>query len=238
MNDNPQPRFLSDDPLFTEAVAYAARLHAQQTRKSTDIPYVSHLFGVASLAIEYGADMEEAVGALLHDAAEDCGGRPRLEEIRSKFGERVAGIVEGCSDTFETPKPDWTRRKTDYIAHLRHASPSVRLVSAADKLHNARSILKDFRVHREKVFERFKKETEWDTVWYYSRLAREFVDLGGGELDKELDRVVRKVEKDLLTIFPAGRESAYRRLDAELEAARRRALSHPTHRPTGAEDKA
>jgi (p)ppGpp synthase/HD superfamily hydrolase len=222
MNDNPQPRFLSDDPLFTEAVAYAARLHAQQTRKSTDIPYVSHLFGVASIAVEYGADMEEAVAALLHDAAEDCGGKPRLEEIREKFGERVAGIVEGCTDAFETPKPDWTRRKTDYIAHLRHASPSVRLVSAADKLHNARSILKDFRVHRERVFDRFKKHTQWDTVWYYSRLAREFVDLGGGEIAAELGRVVRKIEKDLAGAIPAGREEAYRRLDAELESARRR----------------
>ncbi len=221
-DDSPWPRFLSDDPLFVEAMAYAARLHANQSRKSTDIPYVSHLFGVASIAIEYGADMDEAIGALLHDAAEDCGGKARLEEIRAKFGGRVAEIVEGCTDTFETPKPDWTRRKTDYIAHLRHASPSMRLVSASDKLHNARSILKDFRVHKERVFDRFRKHTQWDTVWYYSRLAREFVELGGGELAEEFDRVVRKLEKDLSAISPDGRDEAYARLDAELDAARAR----------------
>jgi GTP pyrophosphokinase len=217
-----QPKFSSADPLFTEALVYASRLHAAQTRKSTDIPYVSHLLGVASIAIEYGADAEEAIGALLHDAAEDCGGRPRLEEIRATFGGRVAEIVEGCTDTFETPKPEWVRRKTDYIAHMRHASPSVRLVSAADKLHNARSILKDFRVHKEGVFMRFKKETEWDTVWYYSRLAREFLELGGGEMAEELGRVVRKIENELEAVLPAGREAAYARLDGELAAARRR----------------
>jgi (p)ppGpp synthase/HD superfamily hydrolase len=221
-DDSTWPRFLSDDPKFIEALAYAARLHANQSRKTTDIPYVSHLFGVASISIEYGAGMDEAIGALLHDAAEDCGGRARLEEIRVKFGDRVAKIVEGCTDTFETPKPDWTKRKTEYIAHLRHASPSVRLVSTSDKLHNARSILKDFRVHKERVFDRFKKHTQWDTVWYYSRLAREFVELDGGELAAEFERVVRKLEKELSAVSTEGRDEAYARLDAELDAARRR----------------
>lgn len=235
MEEDSTPKFSSAAPLFTDALVYASNLHAVQVRKSTDIPYVSHLLGVASIAIEYGAAMEEAIGALLHDAAEDCGGRPRLEEIRIKFGDRVAEIVEGCTDTLEKPKPDWTRRKADYIAHLSHASPSVRLVSASDKLHNARSILKDFRVHREKVFERFKKKTEWDNVWYYSRLAREFVELGGGEIAGELGRVVRKIEKELFAILPEGRDSAYQRLDAELEDARRRALDSATHQPSGGE---
>jgi GTP pyrophosphokinase len=221
-DDGKWPKFLSDDPRFLEALTYASRLHANQSRKSTDIPYVSHLFGVASIAIEYGADMDEAIGALLHDAAEDCGGRLRLEEIKAKFGGRVAEIVEGCTDTFETPKPAWVMRKTGYIAHLRHASASIRLVSAADKLHNARSILKDFRVHKQGVFGRFKDKKEWDTVWYYSRLSREFVELGGGELAAELARVVGKIEKELLAASPEGREEAYSRLDAELEAARSR----------------
>ena len=221
-DDGKWPKFLSDDPRFLEALTYASRLHANQSRKSTDIPYVSHLFGVASIAIEYGADMDEAIGALLHDAAEDCGGRLRLEEIKAKFGVRVAEIVEGCTDTFETPKPAWVTRKTGYIGHLRHASASVRLVSAADKLHNARSILKDFRVHKQRVFGRFKDKKEWDTVWYYSRLSREFVELGGGELAAELARVVGKIEKELLAASAEGREEAYRRLDVELEAARSR----------------
>lgn len=219
-DDSSWPKFLADDPRFIEALTYACRLHASQSRKFTDIPYVSHLFGVASIAIEYGADMNEAIGALLHDAAEDCGGFLRLTEIRAKFGEQVAEIVEGCTDTFETPKPNWTERKTAYIAHLQHSSSSVRLVSAADKLHNARSILKDFRVHKKGVFERFKKETEWDTVWYYSRLSQEFIEHGGGEIARELDRVVKKIEKELIAVLHNGREDAYKRLDSKLDEAR------------------
>src|SRR5437764_1275761 len=117
---------------FYKALTYAARLHARQKRKQTDIPYVSHLLAVAGIAIEHGANEDEAIAALLHDAAEDQGGKPTLDAIRKRFGQQVATIVEGCSDTMEQKKPAWQARKTRYIAHVRDASPSIRLVSASD----------------------------------------------------------------------------------------------------------
>src|SRR5205085_11747027 len=118
---------------FEEALAFAARLHKSQLRKGTGVPYVSHLLAVAGIALEHGADEDEAIAALLHDAIEDQGGAATREEIRRRFGDRVVGIVDGCSDTDVSPKPPWRERKEAYIAHVRDASPSVRLVSAADK---------------------------------------------------------------------------------------------------------
>src|SRR5262249_26240502 len=137
---------------FDKALHYAVLIHAGQLRKGTKIPYVSHLLGVASIALEYGANETEAIGALLHDAGEDAGGRERIEDIRSRFGDEVAKIVEACTDADVLPKPPWRPRKEDYIQHIRTASASGRLVSAADKLHNARSILNDYRVHRENLW--------------------------------------------------------------------------------------
>src|SRR5688572_8301077 len=140
---------------FEQALIYAVLIHAGQVRKGTEIPYVSHLLGVASIALEYGANEDEAIGALLHDAGEDAGGRGRIEDIRQRFGDTVANVVEGCTDTDVVPKPVWRKRKEDYIAHIGSASDSVRLVSASDKLHNARAILRDYRSHGEKLWERF-----------------------------------------------------------------------------------
>src|ERR1051325_12202408 len=125
---------------FEDALSFAARLHSGQLRKGTAIPYVSHLLAVASVALEHGADEDEAIAALLHDAVEDQGGAPTREEIRRRFGDRVVEIVDGCTDAETVPKPPWRERKERYIAHVAEASPSVRLVSASDKLHNARSI--------------------------------------------------------------------------------------------------
>lgn len=211
------PRFNS--ARFREALVYAAQLHAAQTRKGTDIPYVAHLLGVASIAIEYGADEDEAIVALLHDAAEDQGGELTLGRIRTLFGERVAGIVDGCTDTYEEPKPDWAERKARYIIHLRDADTSVRLVSAADKLHNARSILKDYREVGEEVFDRFKKKTTHHTLWYYRRLADEFLRRGPEALAKELDMVVSELEAVTATARPddgGARAAVYAQLDATL----------------------
>src|ERR1022692_3881980 len=128
-------------PRFDQALQYAVLVHAGQKRKGTEIPYLAHLLGVTSIALEHGADEDEAIGALLHDAGEDAGGDGRIEDIRHRFGEPVADIVQGCTDAVTIPKPPWRKRKEDYIAHVAKASPSVRLVSAADKLHNARAIL-------------------------------------------------------------------------------------------------
>jgi (p)ppGpp synthase/HD superfamily hydrolase len=141
---------------FAEALNYTARLHAQQTRKGSDLPYISHLPGVASLTMEYGGSEEECIAALLHDAPEDQGGLPTLADIRAKFGDVVADIVDGCTDAYVeegAKKPDWEERKSKYIAHLYSSTNSVRLVSAADKLHNARAILADHREHGDKIYD-------------------------------------------------------------------------------------
>src|SRR5262249_43734156 len=159
--------------------------HSGQMRKASGIPYIAHLLGVASIALEYGANEDEAIGALLHDAAEDAGGRGRLEDIRLRFGDAVAAIVEGWTHTVQTPKPEWRKRKEDYIAHVAMASPSVRLVSAADKLHNARAILRDYRRIGEELWPRFNGGRE-GTLWYYRELVKAFRQAGTNELVEEL----------------------------------------------------
>ena len=141
---------------YGKALAYAAEKHAGQKRKGTTIPYISHPLGVASLVLEYGGSEDEVIAALLHDVPEDCGGQEVLDEIRQKFGMGAAAIVEGCSDTLESPKPKWRPRKEAHIAHLQTAHRSVRLVAAADKLHNALSILRDYRTRGRKSLGPFR----------------------------------------------------------------------------------
>jgi len=179
---------------FDEALAFAARLHRDQLRKGTEIPYVSHLLAVAGIALENGANEDEAIAALLHDAVEDQGGAPTLVEIRRRFGEAVADIVAGCTDTDEVPKPPWRGRKEAYVAHVASASPSVRLVSAADKLHNARSILADYRRHGERIWKRFAGGRE-GTLWYYRALVDAFRTHGETPLVDELARTVAELER-------------------------------------------
>ena len=181
---------------FEEALVYAADAHRDQVRKGTGIPYVTHLLAVAAIVGENGGTEDEVIAALLHDAPEDAGGEERLTDIRSRFGEEVAGIVAGCTDTYEDPKPPWQERKEAYIAHLVEAPPSVRLVSAADKLHNARSILRDLRAEGEAVWRRFTGTKE-ETLWYYRALVDAFGAAGGlKELVGELDEVVGKMESE------------------------------------------
>ena len=178
---------------FTDAMKLAAQLHSSQLRKGTDIPYVSHLLGVTSLVLEHGGNEDEAIAALLHDAVEDQGGKKTLELIRTQFGENVAAIVEGCTDSYVTPKPPWRTRKENYIAHLSDASASVLLVSNADKLHNARAILNDLRVLGESIWQRFSGGRD-GTLWYYRSLANTFNELNRSALAEELDRVVSEIE--------------------------------------------
>lgn len=179
-------------PRFEDALVYAARLHARQTRKSTPIPYVSHLMSVCALVLEDGGDEVQAIAALLHDAVEDQGGAPVLEEIRGRFGSRVAAIVAGCTDSDTVPKPPWRERKEKYIAHLRDASPDVLRVSRADKLHNARSILSDLRRHGDAVWSRFTADRE-SVLWYYDALLDAYQATGGGRLAEELERVLAEI---------------------------------------------
>ena len=178
---------------FIEALGYAARLHARQIRKRTSRPYIGHLLGVTSIVIEYGGDEEMAIAALLHDAVEDQGGLPRLREIRKKFGARVARIVDGCTDSYAEPKPPWRSRKLAYIQRVAEEPDDVRLVSAADKLSNARETLHELRVHGESVFEKFEGKKE-GTLWHYRALVEVFRKAGTGPLIDELDRVVTELE--------------------------------------------
>ena len=172
-----------------DALVYAADLHRDQTRKGTGVPYVTHLLAVAAIAGENGGTEDEVVAALLHDAPEDAGGEAQLAKIRARFGDTVAEIVAGCTDTYEDPKPPWRERKEEYIAHLSGAPASVRLVSAADKLHNARSVLADYRAIGEDLWGRFTGGRD-GTLWYYRAVADALAKAGGGPVVDEIDRVV------------------------------------------------
>lgn len=177
---------------FTEAAAFAVELHDGQERKGTRTPYAAHLFAVAGLVLESGGTEDEAIAALLHDAAEDKGGEQLLVEISGRFGEPVAEIVRGCSDTTMQPKPPWLERKTAYIKALPGKSESVIRVSLADKLHNARSLLIDYREHGEELWQRFDPES--DQLWYYRSLLDVFGEISSSPLVDELDRVVSELE--------------------------------------------
>ncbi len=179
---------------FEDALVYAHQLHARQKRKGTHIPYIAHLLAVTAIVIENGGTEDEAIAALLHDAVEDQGGAKTREEIRRRFGDKVASIVDGLTDTDQTPKPPWRKRKEDYIAHLNHASPAVLRVSLADKLHNAQSILHDYRIEGEHVWKRFTGGKE-GTLWYYRALANAFRAHGIAPLVAEFDRIVTEIER-------------------------------------------
>lgn len=176
-----------------DALLYAADVHRDQVRKGSGIPYVTHLIGVASIVGENGGSEDEVIAGLLHDAPEDHGGIERLEDIRERFGDRVAEIVAGCSDTYEEDKPEWWGRKEAHIAHLANAPESVRLVSAADKLHNARAILADLRVLGDGLWGRFTGGKD-GTLWYYRELVKTFRASGADAVVEELDRVGSEVE--------------------------------------------
>lgn len=161
---------------FEQALLYACLIHSGQVRKASNVPYIAHLLSVAGLALEYGGDEDEAIAALLHDAVEDAGGKARAADLRLRFGERVAEIVDGCTDADAHPKPPWLERKRDYIARLGTVSPSARFVSCCDKLHNARSIVSDLRQHGERVWQKFAGGKE-GSLWYYTTLCREYRNL-------------------------------------------------------------
>ena len=175
-----------------KAFIYASDLHAKQKRKSKDVPYISHLMGVAAIVLEQGGSENQAIGALLHDAVEDQD--VTVEEIRKRFNDEVAEIVEGCTDAETNPKPPWRERKEKYIAHLSEAGPSVWLVAAADKLYNARNILEDYRIEGESLWDRFTGGKD-GTLWYYRTLAKTFREIYPSPLTDELGRVVSELER-------------------------------------------
>lgn len=178
---------------FEEALVYASRLHARQTRKASGTPYVAHLLGVAALVIEDGGDEDEAIAALLHDAIEDQGGDTARQEIRRRFGENVTSIVDGCTDAETIPKPPWRDRKERFIESLGHASPEVLRVAAADKLYNARSVLSAFRKDGETLWGQFNGGRD-GTLWYYRAVTEALRENAGGQLVEDLDRAVTELE--------------------------------------------
>ena len=180
---------------FEQALVLAHQLHADQTRKGTTIPYISHLLAVTAIVIENGGNEDEAIAALLHDAIEDAGGDPIRKLIRERFGENVLEIVEGLTDTDQTPKPPWRKRKEDYIAHLSEAASSVLLVSLADKIHNAASILRDLRNEGDSVWSRFMGGKD-GTLWYYGTLVEAFHARGQFRtMVDELDGIVSEIQR-------------------------------------------
>jgi len=181
-------------PRFESAFSVAASLHATQVRKGTDTPYIAHLLAVASLVLEHGGTEDEAIAALLHDAVEDQGGLPTLQRIRDEFGDAVADIVAECTDTHEDPKPEWRQRKETYIASIPKKSPSAQLVSLADKLHNSRAILCDYRQTGDALWERFRGKKE-GTLWYYRSLAKAFQKSGPEPLATEFRSVVAELDR-------------------------------------------
>ena len=193
MLDNPPKTSLGLK--FAAGVAYALELHRSQYRKKSTVPYAAHLLGVSSIALEFGATEDEAIAALLHDAVEDCGGRPILDYIGLRFGLDVAAIVEGCSDSFEedpaAKKDPWFGRKRRYIAKLSKESDSTLLVSASDKLYNALATFNDVGRFGPAVFDRFNSK-KWGTLWYYRALAAAFAATPGrhAAIAPRLDEIV------------------------------------------------
>jgi GTP pyrophosphokinase len=180
-------------PRFVRALLFAGEKHCGQTRKASTIPYIAHLMGVASLVLEAGGDEDLAIAALLHDVVEDCGGAPMLKEIRRRFGKRVAKVVDGCTDADTDPKPPWRERKEQYLRHLRTADADTRLVSAADKLNNVRSILSDYRAIGESVWSRFNGGRE-GTLWYYRTLLDIFLRQPRNRITRDLELAVSELD--------------------------------------------
>jgi (p)ppGpp synthase/HD superfamily hydrolase len=176
---------------LSSAITYALTVHADQERKGAQTPYIAHLLAVCALVLEAGGDQEQAMGAVLHDAIED-GGPAQEGEIRSRFGERVARIVRGCTDADALPKPPWRTRKEEYLHHLRSAPSDVLLVSCADKLHNARAIASDGLTHGAAVFDRFSAGRV-GVLWYYAALSELFTHRLPGPLSRDLARAVAEI---------------------------------------------
>jgi (p)ppGpp synthase/HD superfamily hydrolase len=183
-----------DTKRYGDALLFALDLHANQVRKGSKTPYIAHLLSVSALVIEDGGNEDLAIAALLHDSVEDQGGLIVLDAIREKFGDHVANIVLGCSDSFTEPKPPWRERKEKYLEHLRVADHDIQLVSLADKLHNARSILRDLQTKGNQTWEKFNGKKE-GTIWYYHALADIFSasDISS-PMCEELNQTIKSID--------------------------------------------
>jgi (p)ppGpp synthase/HD superfamily hydrolase len=179
---------------FVDALGYAARVHAGQRRANDGQPYVAHLLRVTGLVIQDGGPEDEAIAALLHDAVEDQGGLTRLKDIRDRYGEAVAEMVDECTDSYEDPKPPWRARKQRYLAELGGSSPGALRISVADKLDNVSSVIRAYRIDGEELWARWGKGPD-DVRWYYGTLATRFAELRPGPLADALSRKVAELDR-------------------------------------------
>jgi len=177
---------------FQAALDLSFELHQDQKRKGSGEPYFTHLMSVSALVLENGGTENQAIAALLHDAVEDQGGLPTLERIRGEFGEEVAEIVDGCTDAYTQPKLPWKERKHKYLEKLKTAPDTILLVSLSDKVHNARSILRDFQKEGDVIWERFKGGKS-GTLRYYQSLANIFDESSFSFLKQELRQIVEEI---------------------------------------------
>ena len=180
-------------PRFEDALLFAARLHAEQKRKGSSVPYVSHLLAVCGVVLEWGADEDTAIAALLHDAVEDQGGMVTLERIRERFGEQVAVIVDQCTDARESPKPPWHERKQAFLDRTHAMSAEARLVCCADKLHNVRTMIADHRHAGEELWKRFNATAD-EILWYHREVAERLSATGLSQA-RELGEAVEELER-------------------------------------------
>jgi (p)ppGpp synthase/HD superfamily hydrolase len=204
---------MSSSNTFGNALAFAAKLHGKQTRKGSDTPYISHLLAVTAITLDHGATENEAIAAVLHDAVEDQGGQATLEEIRRRFGDQVASIVAACSDTDESPKPPWRERKEAYVARLRTEPYSVRLVVAADKLHNVRDVLRSYRIHGDDLWSHFKGGRD-GTIWYYGAVV-DALNQAATSDEKQLNALIQEISDSLSMLKQAVAKRALQLRPAE-----------------------
>jgi (p)ppGpp synthase/HD superfamily hydrolase len=178
---------------FEDALIYASHVHVGQRRKDSQIPYIAHPMSVSGLVLYDGGDEDEAIGALLHDAAEDQGGHERLADIRTRFGDRVALLVEGCSDSLEDPKPPWQERKDTFLERLRKETDrGVLRIALADKVDNTRSMLRDLHVVGDELWSRFNAGRN-EQIRYYSELISIFRGKTESPMVDELEEVVGEI---------------------------------------------
>ena len=176
---------------LAQATVLAEKLHRGQLRKGTTIPYVSHLYAVASLVMEWGGDEDVVIAGLLHDAVDDCGELPTAELIRQQFGDRVADAVLACSDSTDPDwahKASWLERKRAHIEEIAHTSADAALVTAADKLHNMRSLVRDLREEGPSTLSRFKEPDH--VLWYYKGIIQSLRNAASAAIRQELEQTL------------------------------------------------
>lgn len=178
---------------FERAMVLAHQLHADQVRKVSGIPYIAHLLSVTAFVLEDGGTEDEAIAALLHDAIEDQGGEATRQVINEQFGDSVVNIIDGCTESSKVPKPAWKQRKLQYLQQVRSASVSVRRVSLADKLHNARSLVLDLRQHGHSTWSYFNASSQ-EIVWFYQSLLQIYQTTGKDTLTEAFEQTVLELE--------------------------------------------